>query len=87
MRKCFVQDNDNHWYCILIELRKSFYNSLEQHERLLSNLLSSKDEDFDKINDELDENEDWFEKLFTKDRINMSISSYSFENLEEIKEN
>jgi len=84
MRKCFVQDNDSHWYCILLELKNSFNISLQQHEELLSKLLISQDDEFNKLNHELDENESLFEQLFRNNRLNMHISNYSFENLEEI---
>lgn len=88
MRKCFVQDNNAHWYSIFIELKPIFYNLNERHQKLLDILFSLQDnENSDNINIELDKSEKIFESLFGKYKLNMHISNYSFENLEEIREN
>ena len=84
MRKCFVSDNSSHWYCILVELKNTFFFLIEEHEKLYKQIINLHDERFSQVSDKIDENEDMFESLFGGSRLNMHISNYSFENLEEI---
>lgn len=85
MKKCFVQDNDGHWYCIQINHKECFYFILDEAMRLENDLSdTTTDEEFERVSYYLDNNENLFLNLFDDCRLNMGVSNYSFENLEEI---
>lgn len=84
MKLCFVQDNDSHWYCILVKDKEQFYSLLEEYTKLMDELIYLTDKNFIEVSHKLDKNERIFMKLFSKDKLDMSISNYSFENVEEI---
>jgi len=71
-RKCFLQDNDSHWYAVEVD-QKGFFNTLMDR-------TARYDEDDDKYWEALDE----FEEKFSGDMLDMHVSNYSFENLEEM---
>ena len=70
-RKCFMADDDGHWYAIPVD-RRGFFAIL------LDKSLDEDDEDL------MYEAQDSFNKNFGADRLDMDISNYSFDNLEDI---
>lgn len=73
MRMYFDRDNDGHWYIIPLKERKKFCKAL-------NNIYLS-----EYYSDEYQDNSEKFEEEFGKYRATLSPNSYSFENLEEIK--
>ncbi len=85
MKLCFVQDNDSHWYCILVKDKEKFHSLLEEYKKLMDEIIYLTDKNFIEVSHKLDKNESAFMKLFGRDRLNMSISNYCFDNVEEIQ--
>ena len=69
-RKCFLSDNDGHYYAVEVD-RKGFFTDLLDACYMLDE-------------DESTENQEQFEEEFGSDRLNMHISNYSFDDLQEM---
>jgi hypothetical protein len=70
MRQCFIQDNSGHYYAIPIDCRGYF--------------LELDDQCGDYDNEDVYDVQDEFEAQFGDDRLEMHVSNYSFDDLQEI---
>lgn len=73
MRMFFDTDDDGHWYCLPLEKRSEFIKALEDIS--LSEFYSN----------EYWEKSEEFTNQFDEYRLELSPMSYSFENIQEIK--
>lgn len=69
-RKCFVSDDDSHWYCIPVSLKREFFRMSDE---------MAKDPPFSDLIFEQ------FDEKFSSMRLNMHISNYSFIDMEEVE--